>query len=62
MMETMLRLVGGPSGRYIPGLTENGKQKTPDWLAKLLGVEVPKEEATKGKTLKELVFTDGKEQ
>lgn len=44
--------------RYIPGLTENGKQKTPEWLAKLLGVEVPKDEPVQGKTLRELVFTD----
>jgi hypothetical protein len=25
--------------RFIPGATKNGKQRTPDWLAKVLGVE-----------------------
>lgn len=25
--------------RFIPGATKSGKQKTPDWLAKILGVE-----------------------
>jgi hypothetical protein len=24
----------------IPGMTKNGKQKTPEWLQKALGVEV----------------------
>lgn len=26
--------------RFIPGATKNGKQKTPKWLQKILGVEV----------------------
>jgi len=26
--------------RLIPGATSNGKQRTPDWLMKLLGKEV----------------------
>jgi hypothetical protein len=43
--------------RFIPGLTENGKQKTPQWLADLLGVEVP-ESAPPGQTLKGLIFSD----
>ncbi len=34
------------------GLAQNGKQKTPKWLADLLGVEVPEEENTM--TLKDL--------
>ncbi|KAG2489707.1 hypothetical protein HYH03_011814 [Edaphochlamys debaryana] len=48
--------------RFIPGLTENGKQKTPDWLNSLLGVEAPPEgspaanDVTGGKTLKELIY------
>lgn len=25
--------------RFIPGATKNGKQRTPDWLSNLLGVE-----------------------
>ena len=35
---------------------QNGKQKTPQWLADLLGYEAPEEpEAIKGKTLKDLL-------
>ncbi|KXZ54402.1 hypothetical protein GPECTOR_5g58 [Gonium pectorale] len=46
--------------RYIPGLTESGKQKTPQWLADLLGVDVSgQEEASSGKTLKELIYEKG---
>jgi hypothetical protein len=26
--------------QFIPGATKNGKQKTPKWLQKILGVEV----------------------
>jgi hypothetical protein len=39
----------------IPGLTDNGKQETPQWLADLLGVEVPKSARSEGKTLKDLI-------
>lgn len=35
-------------------LANAGKQKTPDWLAKALGVEVPPETATSSMTLKDL--------
>jgi len=46
--------------RYIPGVTESGKQETPQWLADLLGVEVPQQpQATKGKTLQELIRPEG---
>ena len=46
--------------RYLPGLTQNGKQETPQWLADLLGVEVPQQpQATKGKTLQELIRPEG---
>lgn len=40
--------------RYIPGMTKSGKQPTPEWLQKVLGVEVPKMEG-EGKTLEELL-------
>lgn len=40
--------------RYIPGMTKNGKQETPGWLQKVLGVEVPKVEG-QGKTLADLL-------
>ncbi|GLI62616.1 hypothetical protein VaNZ11_005279 [Volvox africanus] len=46
--------------RYIPGLTDSGKQKTPQWLADLLGVEVPDSDPAEGKTLKELIYDDDK--
>lgn len=39
----------------IPGLTEAGKQETPQWLADLLGVEVPKSARSEGKTLKDII-------
>ncbi|GLC45669.1 hypothetical protein PLESTB_001318400 [Pleodorina starrii] len=45
--------------RYIPGLTDSGKQKTPQWLADLLGVEVPDSDPSGGKSLKELIYEDG---
>ncbi|KAG2452880.1 hypothetical protein HYH02_002224 [Chlamydomonas schloesseri] len=41
--------------RYIPGMTDSGKQKTPQWLADLLGVEVPESEPAGGKSLSELI-------
>ncbi|GFR46785.1 hypothetical protein Agub_g8416 [Astrephomene gubernaculifera] len=43
--------------RYIPGLTESGKQKTPKWLADLLGVESQETSGgpAEGRTLKELI-------
>ncbi|KAI8469481.1 MAG: hypothetical protein J3K34DRAFT_423741 [Monoraphidium minutum] len=42
--------------RLIPGMTESGKQKTPEWLAKLLGVETPQNEGPAGgKTLADLL-------
>jgi hypothetical protein len=37
-----------------PGMTKNGKQKTPEWLQKALGVEVPEVEG-QGKTLRDLL-------
>ncbi|WIA37150.1 hypothetical protein OEZ86_014111 [Tetradesmus obliquus] len=40
--------------RLIPGMTQNGKQETPEWLQKVLGVEVPKVE-NQGKTLADLL-------
>lgn len=40
--------------RYIPGLTQNGKQKTPKWLADILGVEVQEEQKSEV-TLQELI-------
>ncbi|KAF5827960.1 hypothetical protein DUNSADRAFT_18456 [Dunaliella salina] len=43
--------------RYIPGMTENGKQRTPDWLAKALGMD-PQPEDTNAKTLKDLFGED----
>ena len=39
----------------IPGLTDNGKQETPQWLADVLGVEVPKSARSEGKTLKDII-------
>ena len=39
----------------IPGLTDSGKQQTPQWLADLLGVEVPKSAQSEGVTLKDLI-------
>eukprot|EP00892_Ulva_mutabilis_P010662 jgi/Ulvmu1/7969/UM004_0202.1 len=30
--------------RFIPGATKSGKQRTPEWLAKLLGIEPQSEE------------------
>ncbi len=45
------------------GLTENGKQKTPDWLAGLLGVELPEEsKTTKGRTLRDVIRPDASEE
>lgn len=42
--------------RYIPGLTDSGKQKTPQWLADLLGVDTSaQEDMSGGKTLKQLI-------
>jgi hypothetical protein len=35
-------------------MTKSGKQETPDWLQKLLGVEVPKVEG-QGQTLEDLL-------
>eukprot|EP00200_Dunaliella_tertiolecta_P004447 CAMPEP_0202338324 /NCGR_PEP_ID=MMETSP1126-20121109/645_1 /ASSEMBLY_ACC=CAM_ASM_000457 /TAXON_ID=3047 /ORGANISM="Dunaliella tertiolecta, Strain CCMP1320" /LENGTH=172 /DNA_ID=CAMNT_0048928679 /DNA_START=205 /DNA_END=723 /DNA_ORIENTATION=- len=43
--------------RYIPGMTENGKQRTPDWLAKALGMD-PQPEDPNAKTLKDLFGED----
>jgi hypothetical protein len=40
--------------RLIPGMTKSGKQETPEWLQKVLGVEVPKVE-NQGKTLADLL-------
>jgi hypothetical protein len=40
--------------RLIPGMTKSGKQETPEWLQKVLGVEVPKVE-NQGKTLEDLL-------
>eukprot|EP00197_Chlamydomonas_leiostraca_P004701 CAMPEP_0202868660 /NCGR_PEP_ID=MMETSP1391-20130828/11003_1 /ASSEMBLY_ACC=CAM_ASM_000867 /TAXON_ID=1034604 /ORGANISM="Chlamydomonas leiostraca, Strain SAG 11-49" /LENGTH=172 /DNA_ID=CAMNT_0049548855 /DNA_START=143 /DNA_END=662 /DNA_ORIENTATION=- len=40
--------------RFIPGMTESGKQRTPDWLSSLLGVE-PAPPAQEGMTLKTLL-------
>lgn len=40
--------------RYIPGMTKSGKQQTPEWLQKVLGVEVPKAEG-EGQTLEQLL-------
>ncbi|GAX76657.1 hypothetical protein CEUSTIGMA_g4103.t1 [Chlamydomonas eustigma] len=49
--------------QFVPGMTENGKQRTPDWLAGLLGVEIPEEaEQFKGKTIKDLIRPDKEEQ
>ncbi|KAG2422864.1 hypothetical protein HXX76_015696 [Chlamydomonas incerta] len=45
--------------RYIPGMTDSGKQKTPQWLADLLGVEVPETEPAGGKSLSELINGSG---
>lgn len=36
------------------GMTKNGKQETPEWLQKALGVEVPKVEG-QGQTLESLL-------
>jgi len=36
------------------GMTKSGKQKTPEWLQKALGVEVPETEG-EGKTLADLL-------
>jgi hypothetical protein len=36
------------------GMTKNGKQETPEWLQKVLGVEVPKVEG-QGQTLEQLL-------
>ncbi len=44
--------------RYIPGMTESGKQKTPKWLADLLGIELPSEPEDGAMTLKELLGPD----
>ncbi|PNH09224.1 hypothetical protein TSOC_004189 [Tetrabaena socialis] len=44
--------------RFIPGLTEKGKQETPQWLADLLGVEVPPSNQAGGKTLRELIYDE----
>lgn len=35
-------------------MTKNGKQKTPEWMQKVLGVEVPKVEG-EGKTIEQLL-------
>lgn len=45
--------------RYIPGMTKSGKQKTPEWLQKVLGVDgkIPKVEG-EGKTIEELLGPD----
>lgn len=40
--------------KYIPGMTTSGKQKTPEWLAKVLGVKV-KDIEGEGKTLEDLL-------
>lgn len=49
--------------RFIPGVTKSGKQKSPEWLQKALGVEQPEGGATGtgaagGKTLEELLRLD----
>ena len=36
-------------------MTSSGKQKTPEWLAKALGVDVPAPVEGEGKTLSELL-------
>lgn len=36
------------------GMTKSGKQETPEWLQKVLGVEVPKVEG-QGQTLEQLL-------
>ena len=41
--------------QLIPGLTQSGKQRTPDWLADLLGVE-HQEEAPAGAVTMESLF------
>ena len=40
--------------RFIPGMTKNGKQKTPKWLEDVLGVQQPEVEG-QGKTLADLL-------
>lgn len=37
------------------GMTDSGKQRTPDWLMKLLGQEPMAEDPTGGVTLKSLL-------
>ncbi len=44
--------------RFIPGMTENGKQRTPDWLSDLLGVERAAPESVTPGTLQELLGQD----
>ncbi|GBF90790.1 hypothetical protein Rsub_03091 [Raphidocelis subcapitata] len=44
--------------RFVPGMTKNGKQKTPEWLAKALGKEAAVPEGLEGKTLEELLRVD----
>lgn len=41
----------------VAGMTKSGKQQTPEWLQKALGVEVPKVEG-EGKTLADLLGPD----
>ncbi len=54
-----IKLTGLPACTFCsPGMTKNGKQKTPDWLAGLLGAqqeeEAPMSDADK-KTLEQLL-------
>lgn len=46
--------VGASAACLLPGMTKNGKQETPEWLQKVLGVEVPKVEG-QGQTLEQLL-------
>jgi hypothetical protein len=34
--------------RFIPGMTKSGKQRTPQWLQDLLGVQLPAESQNPG--------------
>jgi hypothetical protein len=43
-----------PCATSISGLTNNGKQRTPDWLSDLLGVERAPPESEDTLTLKKL--------
>lgn len=47
--------------RLIPGFTESGKQKTPEWLAKMLGMEVPPEPTGLPVTTLKQMFKDMQE-